>query len=488
METFFKNLQQKHVCILGDLYLDEFIDCTAAGLSSEGPFPDLVVEQKHLVPSVAGYVAVLLSAWGIRTTVIAMTGCDHHANIVKEQLQGYGVNTDAILQSKTILTKSQTRIRVRGDHYPSREITTLHTRTSPPLTGSQTEQIIKHLKKTAADCDAFVIADKDGDMITAEIMETINSLARQHGILKIGDPATRITALKNFDALVVNEDQLLQQIRDEDDRDAAARRLQQETACSVLYLTLGAAGILCSNGRKQKQVPTETHDVFDVTGAGESVAAVVTLGALQKTAPLETAKLANLVAGIAISRPGLAMVSVEEIIHQYHALQARQWAAKVVDADELVKLTDQAKQENKTLVWTNGCYDLVHAGHILYLEKAKSLGDILIVGLNSDRSVRLSKGPNRPIVPESQRAKLMSALSFVDYVIVFDDQSPLNIIDKIKPHIYAKGGDYDINSINQEERKRVEGYGGKIALLPGVRGMSTTNLIEKILKTYKDTQ
>ncbi|MBD3384838.1 adenylyltransferase/cytidyltransferase family protein [candidate division KSB1 bacterium] len=488
METLFKNLQQKHVCILGDLYLDEFIDCSAAGLSSEGPYPELVIEEKHLLPSVAGYIATLLSAWGVRTTLIAMTGRDHHARIVKEQLQGYGVNTSKILQSKTMLTKSQTRIRVRGDHYPSREITTLRTRTSPPLTGSQTDQIIKHLKKTAADCDAFVIADKDGNILTDDITEAIESLARQHGILKIGDPATRITALNNFDALVVNEDQLLQQIRDEDDRGRAARRLQQETACSALYLTLGAAGILYSDGREQQQVPTETHDVFDVTGAGESVAAAVTLGALQKIGPLETAKLANLVAGVAISRPGLAMFSVEDIIHQYHALQARQWAAKVVDLDELVNLTGQAKKEDKTVVWTNGCYDLVHAGHILYLEKAKSLGDILIVGLNSDRSVRLSKGPNRPIVPESQRAKLMSALSFVDYVIVFDDQSPLNIIDKIKPHIYAKGGDYDINSINQEERTLVEGYGGKIVLLPGVRGMSTTNLIEKILKTYKDEQ
>jgi len=140
------------------------------------------------------------------------------------------------------------------------------------------------------------------------------------------------------------------------------------------------------------------------------------------------------------------------------------------------------------VVWTNGCFDIMHVGHILYLEKARSLGDLLVVGLNSDASVRQSKGPARPIVTESQRAKLLTALSCVDYVIIFDDKTPLKLLATFKPDVYAKGGDYTIDTINQDERKLVESYGGEIALLPGLEGASTTNLIEKILQSYKRDQ
>jgi D-beta-D-heptose 7-phosphate kinase / D-beta-D-heptose 1-phosphate adenosyltransferase len=158
---------------------------------------------------------------------------------------------------------------------------------------------------------------------------------------------------------------------------------------------------------------------------------------------------------------------------------------KVIALKELQKIVDDAKAKSKRVVWTNGCYDLLHAGHVRYLLKARACGDILVVGLNSDASVRMSKGPGRPIVKEQERALVMSALSCVDYVIIFDDKSPLKMIDCLRPDVYAKGGDYTIDTINQEERRLVEGYGGEIALLPGVEGRSTTDLIEKILRVYE---
>ncbi len=128
----------------------------------------------------------------------------------------------------------------------------------------------------------------------------------------------------------------------------------------------------------------------------------------------------------------------------------------------------------------------MHVGHILYLEKARSLGDVMVVGLNSDASVRAFKGPLRPIVQESQRAKLLSAMTCVDYVVIFDEPSPMKLIELIEPDIFAKGGDYTLDSLNQKERKLVEGYGGEIALLAGIDGMSTSNIISKILKAYKE--
>ena len=158
---------------------------------------------------------------------------------------------------------------------------------------------------------------------------------------------------------------------------------------------------------------------------------------------------------------------------------------KVVSLSRLKQIVQNAQKADKKVVWTNGCYDLMHAGHIIYLEKARAVGDLLVVGLNSDRSVRMSKGGTRPIVPEELRAKVLSALSCVDYVVLFDDRSPYSLIEFLQPDIYAKGGDYTIDTIDQDERHLVEGYGGEITLFPGVEGMSTTALIEKILQVYR---
>jgi rfaE bifunctional protein nucleotidyltransferase chain/domain len=158
---------------------------------------------------------------------------------------------------------------------------------------------------------------------------------------------------------------------------------------------------------------------------------------------------------------------------------------KLTTLPQLRTLVETARSKGQKAVWTNGCFDIMHAGHILYLEKARALGDLLIVGLNSDASVRLLKGPSRPIVPEDQRAIVMGALSCVDYVIVFDEQSPLRLLEILKPEVFAKGGDYTLDTLDQKERRMVESYGGNIALLPGVPGMSTSNLIEKILQSHR---
>ncbi len=159
---------------------------------------------------------------------------------------------------------------------------------------------------------------------------------------------------------------------------------------------------------------------------------------------------------------------------------------KIKTLKELLAIRQEAKEAGKRVVWTNGCYDILHAGHVLYLEKAKRLGDLLFVGLNSDASIRSTKGPLRPIVHEDERAIVISALSCVDYVVIFQEDSPVNIIKSLEPDVYAKGGDYTIDTINQQERRVVENYGGEIALLPGVAGNSTTAVINKILRAYNE--
>ncbi len=152
--------------------------------------------------------------------------------------------------------------------------------------------------------------------------------------------------------------------------------------------------------------------------------------------------------------------------------------------EDLKKTVAALKADGKTIVWTNGCFDIIHAGHVTYLMQAKHEGDILVVGLNSDKSVQAVKGPDRPIVPEAERALILSAFTCVDYVTLFSEDDVTAILQELKPDVYAKGGDYTLETINQDERRLVEGYGGRIALIPGVQDRSTTNLVERLAKEY----
>lgn len=152
---------------------------------------------------------------------------------------------------------------------------------------------------------------------------------------------------------------------------------------------------------------------------------------------------------------------------------------------ELMEIVALCRSTGKKVVWTNGCFDILHAGHVLYLQAAKEQGDILVVGVNSDASVRRNKGPQRPINSEKDRLVVLAALECVDYLLLFDDDSPVQLIDQLRPDIYVKGGDYTIDTVNQDERRLVERYGGKIVLIPGVPGLSTSAVIEKILQAYR---
>ena len=153
---------------------------------------------------------------------------------------------------------------------------------------------------------------------------------------------------------------------------------------------------------------------------------------------------------------------------------------KIKAEDELCKLLSELRSAGKRTVWTNGCFDILHRGHVSYLEQAARFGDLLVVGLNSDSSVRSVKGPDRPVNCQNDRAQALAALSCVNYVVIFDDPTTVRLLDLLKPDVYAKGGDYTIDTINQDERKVVEGYGGSIELLPEVKGVSTTRIIEQI--------
>jgi len=486
LKQLFAEIKNKHVLLIGDIYLDEYIYGEMNQIAAEGPYPVVHSNRRISFPSAAGHAAILMKGFGLQVHLIGIVGKDANGLEAIRLLQEKGIDTTAILIDSSFTTNCRTRISVAGSRYPKQEVLQVETLKPPAIEDDLSNRMLDHLRNKAASCEAIVVLDKDQSVITAGAISAIQKIARKHRLLLIGDSERQNMLLKDFDALTPNEPEAREALGDGEDPVSIGTRLRDKLRCGTLFMTRGANGIsVFEENGKISHLPTEAREVFDVSGAGETVLAAITAGMLAQRPPVEVAQLANLAAGIAVAKPGLTEVSVDEILDFNRRLAAEMEAEKLVTLTQLKGIVERAKSEGKKVVWTNGCFDIMHVGHILYLEKARSLGDLLIVGLNSDASVRASKGPARPIVVESQRAKLLTAMTCVDYVTIFDEQTPIKFLNDLKPDVYAKGGDYTMDTINQDERRLVESYGGDIALMPGVEGMSTTNLIEKILQSYQ---
>jgi len=221
------------------------------------------------------------------------------------------------------------------------------------------------------------------------------------------------------------------------------------------------------------EVPTIAEEVYDVTGAGDTVIAVLALSIASGANLEEATVIANHAAGIVVTKFGTATVSARELLSTIEKENR-----KLKSQEEMTEIRKELKKQGKKVVFTNGCFDILHTGHVRLLEKTRALGDVVILGLNSDSSVRKIKGPTRPIIKESERAEMLSALECIDYIVFFDERTPVNIIKKLKPDIHVKGGDYTNKPM--PERKVIEGYGGKVVLIPLFKDFSTTSVIEKI--------
>lgn len=228
-------------------------------------------------------------------------------------------------------------------------------------------------------------------------------------------------------------------------------------------------------------IPTFAREVFDVTGAGDTVLAVLGLALAGRAGFAEAARLANAAAGVAVGKVGTSTVSPAEIIGSL-GFQHGDSDAKIKNLDVLAGIIAGEQSRGRTVVFTNGCFDLLHVGHVKYLQKAKSFGDILVLGLNSDASVRRLKGDKRPLIGEDERAHILAALDCIDYVVLFDEDTPLRLIETLRPAVLVKGGDYTPEGV--VGKNVVESYGGRVELVEFVDGRSTTNIVEKILKSY----
>ena len=446
----------------------------------------MCAQERKLQPAAAGHVAVLLQELGLTTACVSVVGDDANGKSVRELLRTRGINIDGVIVEQEFQTSSHTRISVSGKHYPRHEVLRIDTPKPVSISAPVRSQITHILQQQLPGADVLVVVDRDCNIIDEALIRNVKEFAKENEILLVGDSETQIGLFADFDAITPNITEAAQSIglagAQNEQIETIGRRLLKQSGCRTIFISRGAQGIAVfeSSGRVSYH-PTQVQSIFDVTGAGETVVAIIAASFAGKATSDQAATLANLAAGVAVTKPGMATVSKDEIIAAWRRQQAQSEVSKLVSHEALKQIIQEAQKVNKRVIWTNGCFDLMHVGHILYLEKAKALGDILVVGLNSDASVRTYKGPKRPIVEEQQRARLLTALTCVDYVTIFDDETPMKLLETLRPNVYAKGGDYTIDTINQDERRLVENFGCEIALLPGQEGMSTTQLIKRIV-------
>jgi D-beta-D-heptose 7-phosphate kinase/D-beta-D-heptose 1-phosphate adenosyltransferase len=487
MKEKFKNfLNSDHrprLLVIGDLILDEYIWGAVSRISPEAPVPILETKSENLTLGGAANVANNLVALGCEVHLVGAIGQDEKGDKLLTLIEEKGISSKGIFRFVHRPTTSKIRVVAHNQ-----QVLRIDKEDNRPITEETENRIIKYINKALPDMDIVICSDYRKGILTEKVFSAVSHRAKNSKKRVIVDPKSSDFELyKGATVITPNQFEVEKavpiKIQDKIDLDRAAEYLLNLTHAEVLLITRGKDGMtLYPNKAKPVDIPTQAKEVFDVTGAGDTVVSVLAMALAVGFNPEDSAWLSNMAASIVVGKVGTAVVTLNEI-NEYLQEEMLRTAHTVLKLEELKKIVSLAKGTGKTVVFTNGCFDLIHGGHIEFLQKAREKGDLLVVGLNSDRSVKSIKGEGRPIKSEKERANIISALRYVDYITIFDESTPADLIREVRPDILVKGDDYAIDEV--VGREIVEGYGAKVELIPVVQGLSTTNIVEKILENYK---
>jgi D-beta-D-heptose 7-phosphate kinase/D-beta-D-heptose 1-phosphate adenosyltransferase len=423
----------------------------------------------------AANVAHQLKVLGATVHLAGTVGDDPAGRDVLRLCEDAGIETRAILVTPERPTTRKVRVLGQGQQL---------VRLDWEQIGSCRECVTNALIAALDDCEApdfIVISDYAKGVVTQRAIDAAVRMGRGRGIPILVDPKCSDFARYHGATVVTPNLRELEMASgrqfEPDDTGAIteeARRMLVTAGSEAFIVTLGDRGMLVIGAESEVSIPALRRSVYDVTGAGDTAIAVLAMSLGAGAPLLDAARIANAAAGIAVEQIGTAAVVLENIRDALMDLPA----TKIFGVDELEEKAQSWRMSGKRIVFTNGCFDLLHAGHLMLLNEAAKLGDILLLAINSDASVRRLKGGSRPVVPQADRAALLSALSCVDAVTIFDDDTPLEILKRIRPHILVKGGDYSLENV--VGRDLLEEGGGRVVLIPSMPDRSTSDLVERI--------
>ena len=461
------------ILVVGDLMIDHYLWGSCERISPEAPVQVVNIKKETTVLGGAGNVVNNLVALGANVSVSSVIGSDDEGSELLAMLKEIDVDTNNIFIQDTRKTSKKSRVIAA-----SQQVLRYDKESKEDIEKKSVQNIISSLEKVISSYDIVILSDYDKGVLTDELCQKIINLAKENSVKVVVDPkGNDFSKYKGSYLLTPNKKEAIIatgiDIKDEDSLKKALVKLKQDCDLDISLITLSEDGISTYDG-VMKKFPTVAKEVFDVTGAGDTVIASIAFALSAKKSIEDVAAFSNLAAGVVVGKIGSATVTMDEIEEYEASLHKSTSDAHIKSFDEIAKVVARYKKSGKKVVFTNGCFDILHVGHVKYLQVAKSFGDVLIVGLNSDESVSRLKGPSRPINISEDRAYLLAALEAVDFVVEFGEDTPHDLIRMIAPDTLVKGGDY--------EGKKVVGseFSGELKLVDFVDGKSTTKTIQKI--------
>ena len=482
MDAALDRLPKTRVLVLGDVMLDRYLWGDVDRISPEAPVPVVRYVREETRAGGAANVAHNLAALGCKVALCGVVGQDSSAERLRAMLAEMGADASGLIPDSGRPTTEKFRIMAG-----QQQMLRVDREDARPLSAPIAARLLERLSALARDCDGIIVSDYGKGLVSLALMEKILAFARPAGLPVVVDPKGMDYAkYRGATCMTPNESEAAAATRlpafTDAEALAAAQALRSQLDLPRVCITRGAKGVLALDGDVHRFLPARAREVYDVTGAGDTFIATFAALLFAQAPFFEAVELGNLAAGVVVGKLGTAVATRQELAAA--AAEQSAPARKIFgpgpgERRALGELADRLRAQGKRLVFTNGCFDLLHAGHIQYLQESRALGDALMVGLNSDGSVRRLKGPTRPVIGQEDRAHLLAALAAVDYVAIFEEDTPLDLLRAVKPAVLTKGADYSVDTVVGHEE--VAQWGGQVRLIPLKENRSTSDLIDKIV-------
>ena len=469
------DLQNKtpKILVVGDLMIDHYLWGLSERISPEAPVPVVNVDSESTVLGGAGNVINNLNALGAVVDIISVIGECQTSKELKDLLCDIKIETQYLITQKNRVTSKKSRIIAA-----QQQVVRFDCESTSEINNKSQVAILKVYKKIVNNYDVILLSDYGKGVLTFELTQSLISIANENKKKLLVDPkGLDYSKYKGAYLLTPNKKEASEAtniiIKDNESLTQSIRILKDQIDLTVSLITLSEKGVAIFDNDLRIH-PTVAREVFDVTGAGDTILASLGFAISCNKDIDEAIKFANLASGVVVGKIGSATATLNEIIEYESSLNKSTSDEHIKSWDEISSIISELKNNDKKIVFTNGCFDILHIGHVKYLEKAKNFGDILILGLNSDDSTHRLKGKNRPINTQDDRAYILASLEVVDYVVIFNEDTPLDLIKLIKPDVLVKGGDYkDKKVVGQDIAKELK-------LVQFIDAKSTSKTIKKI--------
>lgn len=470
-----KRLQnaRPRILVIGDLMIDHYLWGGCERISPEAPVQVVDIARETTVLGGAGNVINNLVSLGAHVSVGGVIGDDENGEELRSMLHSINVESAGLVIQKGRKTSKKSRIIASNQ-----QILRYDKESKEGIDKASERGIVSYVIDVIDTCDIVILSDYGKGVITDAVAGGVIAAARAAGKKVLVDPKGKdYRKYRGAYLLTPNKKEASEAtgivIKDDVSLRQALLSLKETCDLECSMITLSEDGIAIYDS-SMRRFPTVAKEVYDVTGAGDTVIASLSFALSSGFSIDEAAPFANHAAAVVVGKIGSATVTLDEIDEYESSLHQSTSDAHIKSQDEIASIAQRLKKEGKSVVFTNGCFDILHVGHVKYLQEAKSYGDVLIVGVNADSSVRALKGPSRPVNPENDRAYILAALESVDYVVMFSDETPFELIKSISPDILVKGGDYEGQAVVGAE------FAKELRLVQFVDGKSTTATIARI--------